>query len=143
VDATVYQLNFDGAERVMFFLRVGDQALRLLDREQREIRSTANYTLTRMTEAPLGGYTPINPGDPEVRAAAEYAVSEQRSRTGTAVALRRVARAERQVVAGLNYRLCLEVTVADKREEVQLIVYRNLQQRFSLAQWSSAGCASR
>jgi len=51
VDATVYQLNADGAERVMFFLRVGDQALRLLDREQREIHSTANYTLTLTTAA--------------------------------------------------------------------------------------------
>jgi hypothetical protein len=96
-----------------------------------------------MTEASLGGYTPIDPADPEVREAAEHAVSEQRSRTGSAVALRRIARAERQVVAGLNYRLCLEVTVADTREEVQVIVYRNLQQRFSLAQWLSAGCANR
>jgi hypothetical protein len=51
VDATVYQLNADGAELVMFFLRVGDHALRLLDREQREIHSTANYTLTLTTAA--------------------------------------------------------------------------------------------
>jgi hypothetical protein len=46
-DATVYQLNFDGAERIMYFLRVGEEGVRLLDRDQREIRSTANYMLTR------------------------------------------------------------------------------------------------
>lgn len=141
VDATVYQLNVDGAERVMFFLRVGDEAVRLLDREQREIRSTANYTLARITETPLGGYTSIDPADPEVRSAVEYAMSERTSRTGTAVTLRRVVRAERQVVAGLNYRLCLEVAVADKPEEVRALVFRNLQQQFSLTQWSSGGCA--
>jgi Aspartic acid proteinase inhibitor len=93
----------------MYFLRVGDQAVRLLDREQREIGSTASDTLARVTEAPLGGYTSIDPADLDVRAAAEYAVSEQTSRSGAAVVLRRLARAERQVVAGLNYRLCLEV----------------------------------
>jgi len=143
VDATVYQLNIDGAERVvMFFLRVGDEALRLLDREQREIRSTANYTLARMTP-PLGAYTLIDPAAAEVRAAAEYALSERAAQTGTALALRRVSRAERQVVAGLNFRLCLEVTISEKPEEVQVIVYRNLQQRFSLAQWSSTECGSR
>lgn len=49
VDATVYQLNFDDAKRLMFFLRVGDQALRLLDREQRKIRSPANHRLARVT----------------------------------------------------------------------------------------------
>lgn len=142
-DATVYQLTSDGAERVMFFLRVGDQALRLLDRNQREIPSTANYTLTRMTAAPLGRYSPVDTADADVRVAAEYAVSEQRARAGTHVVLRRIAGAERQVVAGLNFRLCLEVTVADARAEVQVIVYRNLQQRFSLVQWSSAQCAKR
>jgi hypothetical protein len=142
VDATVYQLNFDEAERVMFFQRVGDEAVRLLDRDQREIRSTANYTLTRMTEIVPGGYTSIDPAAPEAKAAAEYAVSEQSSRTGMAVALRRLARAERQIVAGLNYRLCLEVTVADKPEEARAIVYRNLQQRFSLTEWSTGACTT-
>jgi hypothetical protein len=141
VDATVCQLNVDDSERVLYFQRIGEQAVRLLDREQREIASPANYTLTRMPEVRPGGYTSIDLADPAVRAAADYAVSEQTSRTGTAVFLRRVARAERQVVAGLNYRLCLEVTVGDKPEEVQAIVYRDLQQRFSLTQWSSGGCA--
>ena len=89
-----------------------------------------------------GGYIAIDPADPDVTAAADYAVSEQTSRGGAAVALRRVARAERQVVAGYNYRLCLEVTVAGKPEEVRSIVYRNLQQRFSLTRWSPGACAT-
>jgi hypothetical protein len=143
VDATVYQLNIEGGSRVLYFLRVGDQALRLLDREQREIRSTANHTLARVTEMPLGGYTTIDPADPDARAAAEFAVSTQASRTGTAITLQRVVRAARQVVAGLNYRLCLEVTIAGTPQEVQAIVFRNLQQRFSLTEWSLGGCIAR
>jgi uncharacterized lipoprotein NlpE involved in copper resistance len=140
VDATVYQLNFDNANRILYFLRVGDQALRLLDRDQREIRSTANHTLARVTDTSPGGYASIDPADPDARAAAKHAVAAQASRTGAAVTLRRVARAERQVVAGLNYRLCLEVRVGGKPEVVQAIVFRDLQQRFSLTEWSPEGC---
>jgi uncharacterized lipoprotein NlpE involved in copper resistance len=139
-DATVYQLNFDNAIRTLYFLRIGDQALRLLDAEQREIRSTANHMLARVTETPPGGYRSIDSADPDARAAAKYAVSTQASRTGTAVTLRRVARAERQIVAGLNYRLCLEVRVGGKPDVVQAIVFRDLQQRFSLTEWSPGGC---
>jgi uncharacterized lipoprotein NlpE involved in copper resistance len=142
VDATVYQLNVDAEQRVLYFLRVGDSALRLLDREQREIRSPASHTLTRVADIVPGGYTAIDPADPEVRAAAEFAVSEHSSRTGTTVALRRVSRAERQVVAGLNYWLCLTVTVASQDIDVLVVVYRDVQQRLSLTQWSSGSCAN-
>ena len=52
LDATVYQLDFDGVARTIYVRRVGDQVLQLLDREQRMIQSAANYTLTRTTAPP-------------------------------------------------------------------------------------------
>jgi uncharacterized lipoprotein NlpE involved in copper resistance len=53
VDATVYQLTVNEAKRVLYFLRVGDEVLRLLDNQQREIRSPGNYVLARLPEAPI------------------------------------------------------------------------------------------
>jgi len=52
LDTTVYQLDFDGVNRTIYVRRVGDQALQLLDREQRAIQSAANYTLTRTNGPP-------------------------------------------------------------------------------------------
>jgi predicted secreted protein len=47
-DATVYQLDFDRADVRRNFLRVGDAELRLLDRDEREITSTAPLSLHRV-----------------------------------------------------------------------------------------------
>jgi uncharacterized lipoprotein NlpE involved in copper resistance len=65
-DATVYQLNVDDAKRILYLLRVSDQALLELDREQRAIRSPANHTLARLTEPPPGDYDAIDPVDADV-----------------------------------------------------------------------------
>jgi len=46
-NATVYQLDYDRADRQQNLLRVSDAELRLLDREQREITSTAPHSLHR------------------------------------------------------------------------------------------------
>lgn len=140
VDATVYQLNAADSERVVFYRRLPDQALRLLDREQRDIQSSADYTLARVGESPVGGYRAIDPTN-ETRRAAEYAVSEQASRAGESVVLRRILRAERQVVQGVNYRLCLEVEASGQAQEVHAIVFQNLQQRMSLTEWTTQRCA--
>jgi inhibitor of cysteine peptidase len=47
-DATIYQLDFGRPDTRQNFLRVGDSMLRLLDRDQREITSTAPHSLHRM-----------------------------------------------------------------------------------------------
>lgn len=138
-DATVYQLTFNDATRLMFVRRISEEVLRVLDREQREIRSNASYTLTRAVAPSVGGYRSIDPTDADARSAAEYAVSEQGVRTGTTMVLRRIVRTERQVVAGVNYRFCLDVGGAGGRPDVEVIVHRDLQQRLSLTRWSP-GC---
>jgi predicted secreted protein/uncharacterized lipoprotein NlpE involved in copper resistance len=49
-DATVYQLDFDEPNRARNFLRVGDDELRLLDRDQRTIVSPVPQSLQRVAE---------------------------------------------------------------------------------------------
>ena len=47
-DATIYQLDLDRPDARQNFLRVGDSEIRLLDRDQREIASTAPHSLRRV-----------------------------------------------------------------------------------------------
>ena len=56
-----------------------------------------------------GGYRVSSTTDPEVVAAAKFAVAEAGRREGRAVTLVSIERAEKQVVAGMNYRLQLKV----------------------------------
>jgi len=51
-DATIYQLDYDRPDTRRNFLRVGDSELRLLDRDQREIASTAPHSLHRVPNEP-------------------------------------------------------------------------------------------
>lgn len=47
-DAVVYELNPDEPARAREFLKVGERAIRQLDRDFKEIPSRANYTLKRI-----------------------------------------------------------------------------------------------
>ena len=46
-DATVYELNPDKPKETMYFLRVNDDTLKMLNREIKEIKSELNYNLIR------------------------------------------------------------------------------------------------
>ncbi len=95
----------------------------------------------------VGGYRAADKADPEVVAAAEFAVGAQKEKQGGPLSLVSISRAEIQVVAGRNYRLCLEVKAADETdaevesETVQVVVYQNLQRAYSLKSWEAADCA--
>ena len=66
-------------------------------------------TLTSAQEPPIvGGFGSVTVNDPGVRAAAAYAISV----APTPVKLKTVISARQQVVAGMNYSLCLRVTTA-------------------------------
>jgi len=64
-----------------------------------------------------GGYQPIELNQPEVKAAADFAVQEQGKREGLALRLKAIAQAEEQVVAGMNYRLTLTVNKGERGAE--------------------------
>ena len=94
----------------------------------------------------VGGYKSVSTDDPEVVEAAEFAVSERSENNGVSLKLVSVERAERQVVAGTNFKLCLRVELADEDEDanetqdVKVLVFRSLQNEHSLKSWDVAEC---
>jgi hypothetical protein len=94
-----------------------------------------------------GGYREIDRADEGVVAAAEFAIKDQSEKKELAYKLVSVEKAETQVVAGINYRLCLKVSYQKQGEEsetnefVQVVVFRSLQKEFSLTSWSEEACS--
>jgi hypothetical protein len=90
----------------------------------------------------VGGYKEVATDDPEVVAAAKFAVGAEGEKQNATIKLVSVEHAERQVVAGMNYRLCLKVSSGDDDEaqEVKTVVYKNLKSEYSLTSWEEAEC---
>jgi ABC-type Na+ efflux pump permease subunit len=94
-----------------------------------------------------GGYKEIAKDDAEALAAAEFAVKAEGEKQDLTYHLVSVEHAEQQVVAGINYRLCLKVghrkegEDEDTVESVRVVVYKNLQRAYSLTSWAQENCA--
>lgn len=93
----------------------------------------------------VGGYKSIAKDNEGVVAAAEHALSERGEKEGVSLKLVSIERAEYKVVAGTIYRLCLKVAIDNEDEsgdtqEVQVEVFRSLQNAFSLKSWEVAEC---
>jgi len=85
-----------------------------------------------------GGYSSVAVDDKSVVAAADFAVGK-RVETHTeqeGMKLDSIDKAESQVVAGRNFRLCMTVSMDTERQQVQAVVYQNLQQKLSLTSWT-------
>lgn len=87
-----------------------------------------------------GDYKEASVKDAEVVAAANFAVSEEGRKKGTSLSLISIKRAEIQVVAGTNYRLCLRVKIDTETKDVKAVVYRNLSKAYLLTSWDEASC---
>lgn len=87
-----------------------------------------------------GGYSDVSKTDKAVVAAANFAVKTQ-SKKGAALKLVSIASAQRQVVAGSNYQMCLVVNSAKKRREAVAVVYQNLQNQLKLTSWTPGKCS--
>lgn len=85
-----------------------------------------------------GGYSPAAPG-PEVKAAAAFAVGAEAKASGRALKLVEVVKAEQQVVAGVNYRLDLEVREGKNLLNAQAVVWSKLDGSRELTSWHWAG----
>src|SRR3954465_14527568 len=86
--------------------------------------SCANSVMAQRT----GGYKENSTDDAEVVAAANFAVDEEGRKEEGSITLVSIEHAESQVVAGINYRLCLKVATGDDEpKDVKVVVYRNLQ----------------
>jgi hypothetical protein len=94
----------------------------------------------------LGGYREIDKADEGATAAAEFAVKAQSEKKEMTYKLVSIEHAESQVVAGINYRLCLKVGYhkqdddVDTTEFVRVVVSRNLQNQHSLTSWTEENC---
>ncbi len=91
-----------------------------------------------------GGYGTADVKDPQVMAAAKFAVSAENTklkRTGKrAYALLEIAKAEVQVVAGLNFRVCIKTKLGAGVRSSEAVVYQDLQQKLSLSSWEWKKC---
>lgn len=87
----------------------------------------------------VGGYQNVSVQNETVAEAANFAVARQKQKEPS---LRLVAidRAESQVVAGTNYRLCLAVEAGGKTGQASAVVYHNLQNEFELSEWTTGTC---
>lgn len=88
-----------------------------------------------------GGYGDASVRDKDVRKAATFAVNQQSKRVRPNYKLINIRKAEIQVVAGLNYRICMNVRDNRRRvSTVTAVVYKSLQDRWSLTRWRAGGC---
>lgn len=89
-----------------------------------------------------GGYGDASVLDKDVRKAANVAIASRSRSTGKTLTLVRIVKAEVQVVAGLNYRVCMTVREGRKRSKtVTAVVYKDLRNRRTLSRWKAGGCS--
>ncbi len=103
-------------------------------------------TATAASAQRVGGYKQIAVSDAAAAEAADFAVSAQSEKAGKSIELISIFKAERQIVAGSNYRLCLKVNPQGPDGEtdaiifVQTVVYVDLKDNKKLTSWSISDC---
>lgn len=89
-----------------------------------------------------GGYSVVSVSNKAVVDSANFAVSERRKQTGDkTLKFVAVEKARAQVVAGMNYELCLTVNAYSINVEAKAVVYRDLAGKYSLTSWKDGRCS--
>ncbi len=94
----------------------------------------------------VGGFTAISTEDAGVQAAAEFAVTTQAGKANKEMSLSEIIKAERQVVAGTNFRLCMEVSseAGEGQDDVMIyviaVVYVDPKGNKKLSSWAISEC---
>ena len=93
-------------------------------------------------EGPItGGYGAVSVKDRSVKTAAGIAIRDHVAKEHHSLTLVRIVKAEQQVVAGMNYRMCLRVRrPGHKAHNVTAVVYDPLRGRTRLTDWTEDGC---
>ncbi|MBC7795560.1 MAG: hypothetical protein H7Z37_01660 [Pyrinomonadaceae bacterium] len=96
----------------------------------------------------VGGYKPADVTNQDVVKAADFAIDAQLAKQpDVLIELLTIEKAERQLVQGTNFRLCLTVQIGDSGDEtneeqtVSVVIYRNLKNQFTLRSWQESDCA--
>ncbi|CAI9086877.1 OLC1v1020800C1 [Oldenlandia corymbosa var. corymbosa] len=87
----------------------------------------------------LGGFSTADPKDPQVVDSAKFAVTEHNKQNHTDLVFNKVVKAERQVVAGTNYRLGIEATDNGAAHRYIAEVYVALNQTKFLTSFKQLG----
>lgn len=95
----------------------------------------------------VGGYTAAKVDDADVKAAAQFAVKTKAAELKQKIVLQSIAKAERQVVQGTNYRLCIEAyapPLKDGEDGVTVwatvVVYKEPYGAMKLTSWEESDC---
>jgi hypothetical protein len=89
----------------------------------------------------VGGYRKTSTTAVDVVKAAEFAVAEAGRKDKEAeITLTSIERAEKQVVAGTNYRLCLRLEINGESQDIKAIVFQSLKNALSLVSWENESC---
>lgn len=90
-----------------------------------------------------GGYKSVAVSDAGVKEAADFAVELKAADYEAEIRLENIVKAERQTVAGTNYRLCLEIYIPSETEgedgvtlNVLTVIYKNLQGEMKITSWN-------
>ncbi len=87
-----------------------------------------------------GGYGDVEVTSKEVKSAAKFAVKQNNKNSKKTAKIVSILTAQRQVVAGLNYMMCIKVRENGKIRTVTTVVYLNLKQIYSLSSWAVGSC---
>ncbi len=97
-----------------------------------------------------GGYKDVSVSTPDVKAAADFAIEKKASEMEEELSLEGIIKAETQTVAGINYRLCLQLYIPAKEEEtdgvqlfIKTVIYKNLKGEYSITSWEEEDCADK
>lgn len=102
---------------------------------------STNTVRAQQDEPVAGGYAPASRSSKEIRKAAGRAVAIRAKQSGTAITLVKIEKAEVQVVAGMNYRLCMRVREGGRgTKTVTAVLFRSLRGGYSLSRWRAGGC---
>ena len=87
-----------------------------------------------------GGYSDAGKDSAEVRRVARIAVRSRSMRSHRKISLVSIEKAETQVVAGVNHRVCMRVRDGKRVRTVTAVVFQNLKNWYSLTDWKAGGC---
>lgn len=85
--------------------------------------------------AMCGGYSRVSVNR-DVRAIATFAVKTEAKSSGETLHLNKVLQAEKQVVAGTNYRLEIKVKRPTNTQTAQVVVWHKLDGSYTLTSWT-------
>ncbi len=87
------------------------------------------------------GFGSVTVTYPPVIAAARYAVQTYRRQTKSVLILTSIDKAQQEMVAGMNYKICLHVKSKGKVLPAETIVYQNPDFKRSLTSWKWGKCS--